>query len=178
MIISTLAPHVLNGYVWALLKANTSMLESQYGGKTPIIPSNQEPEFTAYNLPFLVYGFADDPSHENLAQRSGTLVYAIYATSQTDINKIYNIIAEDLGEYDISAHRINAWTTVPTNYANFSGCRFGSINVAFGEGPSPVDQEGGRQAANLTLRFNYVPTYPALAYTHLPANEQAWQNAL
>ena len=160
MNIAYLAPHVLNAYVWALLKANTTMLESQYGGKTPIIPSNQEPEFTAYNLPFLVYGFAEDPSHENLAQRSGTLVYAIYATNQTDINKIYNILSEDLGDFDESAARVNAWTSKPANYTGkFDGCRFGHINVAFGEGPSPVDQEGGRQASNLTLRYSYVPTY-------------------
>jgi len=72
-----MAPHVLNGYVWAVLKANTTMIESNYGGLRPIIPASQEPEFTQYNKPFLVYGFAEDPTSDNLAIRSGTLVYLL-----------------------------------------------------------------------------------------------------
>ncbi len=160
--LSTMAPHVINSYAWAVLKANTSMTESDYGGRVPIIPSNQEPEFTQYNKPFIVYGFAEDPSNINLAQRSGTLVYAIYADTASTINKIYNILTEALGRFDKTAYDVNAWISKSANYANFAGISMRYVAVAFGEGPGPVEQEGGRQVATLTIKYSHVSTYTVI----------------
>lgn len=153
------AADVINSYAWAVLKANTSMLESQYGGKVPITSSNQEPEFTIYNLPFLVYGYAEDASHDNLATSSGTLVYAIYADTVSAINKILNILVEALGRKDWSAYDINAWSSKTAQYANFAGISFRSVSVAFAEGAGPVAGEGSRQAGTLTIKYSYVASY-------------------
>lgn len=157
-----LAAHVLNGYVWALLKTNTSMTENDYGTKVPVIPSNQEPEFRALNKPFLVYGFTEDHSHDIHLMRSGTLFYTIYASNLTDINRIFNIIETAMGRYDESATDVNAWSSKAPQNTNFLGCRFTEVCISYGEGGGPVDQEGGRLAAVIGIKYSFVPTYSVI----------------
>lgn len=154
--LTTSAVNLLNLYAWEILKKNTDMDASDYGGKIPIIPGGGDPDLNAYDKPFIVYGAAEDPSSSNGTVRGGTLVYAVYSTSVGEINKIMNIICTAFEERDVSARRINAWTS--KNPA-FVGIRFTSTNVAFGEAASPADQEGGREVGTLTLRYSCVTNY-------------------
>lgn len=153
--LGTQAANVLNLYLWEVLKLNTQMDAGDYGGKIPIIPGGQDPDMLQYNKPFMVYGFSEDPGSYNGAIRGGTLVYAIYSTSISEINAIMNIINAALAEDD-SARRINKWSS---NNPALVGIRFTDARIAFGEGASPADQEGGREVATLTMRYEYVANY-------------------
>lgn len=153
--LGTQAANVLNLYLWEVLKLNTSMKVADYGGKIPIIPGGQDPDFNQYNKAYMVYGFSEDPSSYNGAIRGGTLVYAIYSTSVSEINTIMNVINAALSEDD-TARRINKWSS--SNPA-LVGIRFTDARIAFGEGASPADQEGGREVATLTMRYEYVANY-------------------
>lgn len=155
--LSTQAANVLNLYLWAVLQKNTDMDVTDYGGKIPIIPGGQDPDMLQYNKPFVVYGFSEDPGSYNGATRSGTLVYAIYSTSTAEINKIMNIIISALSEDD-TARRINKWSSAYSGGA-LVGIRFTDARIAFGEGASPADQEGGREVATLTMRYSFVSKY-------------------
>lgn len=158
--LTTQAANILNLYLWAILKKNTTMLETDYSqsgqpGRIPIIPGGQDPDFNQYNKPYIVYGFSEDPVSVNGTIRGGTLVYAIYSTGTGINNSIMNIIISALSEDD-TARRINKWSS--TNAA-FIGIRFTDARVVFGEGSGPLDQEGGREMATLTMRYEFVAKY-------------------
>ena len=156
--LKTQAANVLNLYLWAVLQKNTDMDVTDYGGKIPIIPGGQDPDMLQYNKPFIVYGWSEDPGSYSGANRSGTLVYAIYSQSTGEINQIMNIIIAALSEQD-TARRINKWSSAYSG-GGLMGIRFTDARIAFGEGASPADQEGGREVATLTMRYDFVSTYP------------------
>lgn len=147
---------MLNLYIWELLKKNTSMTTADYGGKIPIVPAD-DPDMQATGKAYLVYGWSEDPAGPNGAVRGGTLVYAIYSSSVSDINKIMNIIVTALAEDD-TARRINKWSS---NYSGGAliGITFTDARIAFGEGASPADQEGGREVATLTMKYEFKAYY-------------------
>ncbi len=154
--LTTSAVNLLNLYAWEVLKKNTDMDTGDYGGKIPIIPGGQDPDLNAFDKPFIVYGAAEDASSDNGTIRSGTLVYAIYSDSVGDINKIQNILVTAFEERDVSARRINTWTS---KNSALIGVRFTTTNVAFSEAAGPADQEGGREVGTLTLRYSCVTNY-------------------
>jgi hypothetical protein len=153
--LTTQAANVLNLYLWEVLKKNTNMKAENYGGRIPIIPGGQDPDFNQYNKPYMVYAFTEDPSGPNGAVRGGTLVYAIYSSSVGDLNQIMNVITTALAENDAAAN-INKWSS---KNAALVGITFTDAYIAFGEGPSPADQEGGREVATLTMRYSFKAYY-------------------
>ena len=154
--LTTSAVNLINLYAWAVLQKNTDMDTGDYGGKIPIIPGGQDPDLNAFNKPFIVYGAAEDASSDNGTVRSGTVVYAIYSDSVSEINKIQNILVTTFEQRDVAARRINAWTS---KNSAFIGIRFTSVNIAFAESAGPADQEGGREVGTLTLRYSCVTNY-------------------
>jgi len=153
--LTTQAVNVLNLYLWEVLKKNTTMVVADYGGKIPIIPGGQDPDMLQYNKPFIVYGYSEDPVSINGAIRGGTVVYVIYSSSINDINRIMNVIVAAMAEDD-SARRINKWSS---NNPALVGIRFTDARIAFGEGASSADQEGGREVATITVKYDFVAQY-------------------
>lgn len=154
--LSTTGANVLNLYIWELLKKNAGMTTADYGGKIPIVPAD-DPDMQATNKPYMVYGWSEDPAGPNGAVRGGTLVYAIYSSGISDINKIMNIIITALAEDD-TARRINKWSSAYAGGA-LIGIAFTDARIAFGEGASPADQEGGREVATLTMKYEFKSYY-------------------
>lgn len=155
--VNVLAPLVLNHYVWEMIKQNTAMRETDYDGRMPIVPASQEPEFVEIRKPFLVYGFSEDPTPNLYAERSGSLSFAIYSNVNDDIHKIMNIIRAGLERQDESAREINSFTS---DIERFIGIRFGSTRIGYFEGPGPEEEEGGRSAGVVTIRYNYFMDIP------------------
>lgn len=150
------AANIMNLYAWAVLDKNTDMDTADYNGKIPIIPGGSDPDFTNLNKPFLVYATSEDPSSSNGSTRGGTLVYAIHSSSVGEINTILNILVSIFEGQDEAARRVNAWSS--KNPA-LIGIRFTTIGVAFGEGASALEQEGGREVGTLTLKYSFVANY-------------------
>lgn len=149
--------YLLAHYVWQLLKTNTAMTETDYGGLVPVVPVSQVPELEQFNKPFLVYGYALIPTEfeRDFCQR-GSMSFAIYGTNFRDITKIVNILFTAFNREDRAAADVNEYTsTIPS----FVGIRFGTIYIGFSEGPSPEETEGGRQSAIINVRFEYYVNY-------------------
>lgn len=150
--------YLLNNYVWALLKKNTTMTEADYkdpdapGGRVPIIPSGQEPVFNAINKAYLVYGYSEDTTADVHVNRSGSLSYAIWSTSIGEVNTLLNIIKGAMERHDETARAVNKYTS---NIPTYLGIRFGDIYIGYHEGPSPEETEGGRHAGIITIRYQY-----------------------
>lgn len=167
--------HALNRFVYDLLLTNGVIgPRSDYGGKTPIIPSQQEPEFTALNKPFIVYSFADAPPGEIEYVMNGTAAYAVYSVDHREIIRILNVMREALKHFDESAAVVNYYklpktTSSGLNIANssnvstapsaFRDILFTSISISMVEGPSPADTEGGRHSGVIMVRYAYQPAY-------------------
>lgn len=168
--LSTQAVHIINLYVWAALQNNTNppMLTSDYGGKIPIVPGGQDPDFNNIDKPYLVYGFSEDPSSYDGATRGGTVVYAIYSSSAIEINKIMNIIISTFEE-DASVRRINAWSSKFEVESEFPliGMRFTGVRISFGEGPGPLNDEGGRVNGTVSVKYDFVSNYQVKKYNPL-----------
>lgn len=158
------AVHIINRYVFDILRDNVGIARADYGGKTPIIPSQQVPEINQYNKPFLVYGFSEAATGEIYFVRDGTVAYAVYAVEDRDIVKILNVLTEVFSRQDDAARDLNNYKGA--NSA-FKDTIFMYLNVAMVEGPSPADMEGGRQSGIITINYCYrnnysVNTLPAL----------------
>lgn len=149
--------HALNRFVFDLLKLNGVLPDrSSYGGRTPIISSQQEPTILQYNLPFLVYAFTESPPSDLEMLITGNVAYAIYSADDTDIIKIITVMREGLKHFDDTAREVNSY-----KYANgtFKDILFTSINIGMVEGPSPAMTEGGRQSGLVMVRYTYSPNY-------------------
>lgn len=155
---------LLRAYAWAVLKANTSMDESDYGNLVPIVPVQEEPELQEYSHPYLVYGYSQNPSGTLYAEQQGSMTFVVYSNDFGDITKVLNILNTAFERMDESARDVNRFTSsIPA----FHGIRFGSISVGFLEGASPETSEGGRQSGIINIRFNFfvdfnVDTTPTL----------------
>jgi len=154
--------YLINRYVWELIKKNTTLTETDYGGRVPIVPANMEPDFVGFNKPFIVYGYSEDTTPDLYARRSGSLSYAVWSTSVGEINSILNTIRAALERHDESAREVNVITTA---LGVNPGIRFGDIYIGYLEGPSPEETEGGRQAGIITIRYQYFADYSVVLPT-------------
>lgn len=149
------APYAIIDYTWDLLKLNTQMDVSDYGNRIPIIPSSQQPEFTESGKPYIVYAYTENPTNEVYAIRGGQIAYAVYGTSDRDINTILNILATQFGRFDETAEDINNWSVGKV----FQGLRFTNLSINVIEGPGPEDAEGGPRSGVTMIRYECIPTY-------------------
>src|ERR671929_2351404 len=148
--------YLLRSYAWAVLKANTSMDESDYGGKNPIVPLGEEPELSNYSGPHIVYGYSLNPSNDPYVQKNGSMTFIVYSQNFATITNILMILEEAFGRWDDSASDINDYTS---RTPEFVGIRFGTVNVGYMEGGSAREQEGGRVLGLINIRFSFYPDY-------------------
>lgn len=161
---------VLRAYMWQLLKANTNMDELDYqsdenpNGLVPIVPVSEEPELTQFNKPYLVYGYAHNPSRDLYHYRSGSMTLVVYATTFREIGDILSLLQLVFERHDEAAENVNLWSST---IEPFRGIRFGSIHMGLLESGTPEDNdqdteqtEGGRMSGLINIRYEYfmVPT--------------------
>lgn len=149
--------YLLRSYIWELLQNNTDMDLTDYNGLVPIVPVSEERELTAFNKPYLVYGYAMDPteSERSFCQR-GSMSMAIYSTNFQEITGILTILSTAFNREDEAARDVNEYTT---SISQFVGIRFATIAVGFLDGPSPEETEGGRESGLINIRFEYYVDY-------------------
>src|SRR5574338_142876 len=143
---------VINRYTYDVLKGAIGWDRANYNGKTPIIPSQQLPEFTAYNKPFLVYGWSESGSHDLGFIRTGTMAYAIYDLDDRIIIKIIDALVTTFSRWDETAEDVNIYKSSNNAFGDFL---FTTFSIGLVEGPTPADQEGGRRSGVVTIRYDY-----------------------
>lgn len=152
---------VIRSYVWALLEANdpTTWDKSKYGGFEPIVPFGEESELAEFEGPNIVYITTHSPAETPCMY--GSMTMSISDTNARRLMKTVNILRVALDREDDSATDINNFTT---NYSidsefPFHGMRFGYLRMAFSEGPSAADTEGGRNYASFSAEYEYYVDY-------------------
>jgi len=151
-----IAPFMLIDYTWAILKKNTDMKESDYGGLVPIVPLSEAPELTEYAKPYIVYGYSETPPTDLWVRRRGNMAFVVYGDSFHQLSKITNVLSYTFDRADEAARDVNAFTsTIPA----YIGLTFGTIQVSFVQGGSPEETEGGRVSSAINLRYEYHVDY-------------------
>lgn len=162
------AAYLLVDYAWGVLKANypTVWDESKYGGLIPIVPLSEEPELDEYDGPHIVYGYAEDPTGSLHARSGGSITFAVYDQNFRRLGKTMNILKAAFERQDETARDVNNFTSVynPGGAATppYLGIRFGYISVAFVEGGTPEETEGGRQSAIISITYEYYVDYDVI----------------
>lgn len=156
--------YVLVDYAWAVLHANMPTVwdKSKYGGMVPIVPLSEEPDLDEFSGPHIVYGYADEGTGPLPARQGGSTTFAIYDDNFRRLTRTLNCLKEAFNREDESARDVNRFSTYflgqNGNPGPYLGIRFGHIGVAFTEGGTPEDSEGGRQSAIITIRYEYYVT--------------------
>lgn len=150
--------YLIRAYAWDLLQANMGDVWSadHYGGRVPLVPVAEDPEFSDYDWPHIVYGYADNSSGRAYEVKTGAVTMAVYDTDFRRLTQTMNILSAAFERQDEAARDLNNYTQ--KNPA-FHGIRFGTVELGFVDGGSPEQTEGGRQSALINIRYLYFVDY-------------------
>ena len=151
------ATHALRKYIWNLLQTELGWSADKYGGLTPIATPEQQPEFNAFNAPYIVYSFGKSPNGELWLVEREVAVFTVFSASANEINQVVNLLSTKLNKRDETARDINNYiraTELPGSfYHNFD---FKTVTVMGAQGPQAVTTEGGRRDGYLTVALEYT----------------------
>jgi hypothetical protein len=150
---STSAVYAVNRYSWALLNRNLNW--QKVNGLVPIIPANQEPEFTQYNAPFMVYGTASEWAGPMWWLQQEQCAYTVYSTSVGEINSAVRVLNETFMRMDEAATDINQFVG-KVNTGQYDDLHFKTFEVVTAQSAQAAEEEGGRQNGLIVIRYKYT----------------------
>jgi hypothetical protein len=154
-----IAPYILRGFVWEVLKKNLGMSDADYNvdgtgaGYIPIVPLGEAPELENFDKPYMVYGFAESQAtHQRTA---GSLMICVYSTKFREMADVANVIMK-MFEDDYAVNEVNKYSsTIPA----YIGLRFSSIQPSTLQGGTPEETQGGRMQSIINIRYEYFSEY-------------------
>jgi hypothetical protein len=148
------AVHAANHYLWSKMQSELGLSTANYNGLVPITVAQQQPEFTAFNKPFLVYSYTVDPIGTSSWDKSETCAYSIFSADEADIRKIINLMVSLFKDYDESADRLNTYVSgLDDRYKVFD---FKYTRIGSASGSQPAEQEGGRMDGLVIVNYTYT----------------------
>lgn len=147
--------HGLNKYIWKRIQDELGWSAADYGNMTPITTPQQQPEFNAFDKPYIVYGYTLQGTNTLFPVQGEVVTYTIFSTQSADIRKAVNLINSALNRFDESARDVNNYL-----YANGSDDNkafdYKFIRVNQATGPEPAVTEGGRQDGSVIVSMEYT----------------------
>lgn len=149
------AVHAANHYLWSKIQSELGLSTADYNGLVPITVAQQQPEFTAFSKPFLVYSYTVDPIGTSSWEKSETCAYSIFSADEADIRRIINLMVRLFKNYDESANQVNSWVgqNLDGRYQDFD---FKYTRIASASGSQPAEQEGGRMDGLVIVNYTYT----------------------
>lgn len=149
------AVHGMNKYLWSKLQSELGWSADNYGGLIPITTPEQQPEFNAYDFPYIVYSYSPQGTNPLYVYEAEIQVYTVFSTSNTPIRQAVNLIRALFGQFDDSAKDVNKYISTfgTTDNKSFD---YKSIQVTAASGPEPALTEGGRRDGNVIVRTEYT----------------------
>lgn len=123
---------------------------------TPIIPSQQVPEFTdlIQGPPFIVYNYTSAPAADSWWETNENNVYVIYDADEERLRAIHNYMIDLLRREEWTVREINDYLAGQTPEG--AAFEFKDLSVTSSSGPDQFQDEGGRQAAMIVVRYRYT----------------------
>lgn len=154
--------HGINLYLWQRLKDELGWSASNYGGLIPITTPQQQPEFNAFNFPYIVYSYTPQGTGPDWLIEGEVAAYTIFSANSADIRKAVNVLKSSLNRFDETAKDVNDFvSTSSLATADIKAFDYKSIRVTSASGPQPPAQEGGRQDGNVIVSYRYTHSDPA-----------------
>lgn len=151
------ATHGLRKYVWQLLQAELGWKAENYGGLTPLVTPEQQPELNAFNAPYIVYSFGKSPNGSLWQVEREIAVFTIFSASAAEINQVVNLLSTKLNKMDESAKDVNDYLYANTEPGSFyKQFDFKTVSVMGSQGPQAVTTEGGRRDGYVTVAIEYT----------------------
>ena len=151
------ATHGLRKYIWQLLQTELGWNASNYGGLTPLVTPEQQPELNAFNAPYIVYSFGKSPNGSLWQIEREIAVFTIFSASAAEINQVVNLLTTKLNKMDESARDVNDYLSASLDldpfYRKFD---FKTVSVMGAQGPQAVTTEGGRRDGYITVAIEYT----------------------
>ena len=153
--------HGVRQYLWAQLQAELDWDAADYGGLTPITTPEQQPEFTNFNKPFVVYSYAKKAGGNLYLLEQEIAAFTVYSQSATHITRVLNLFDAKLDKRDESAREINAFISASSLAQKYKDFDYKWTSTNGIQGPQPLTEEGGRRDGLITVN---------IAYTHYGTN--------
>jgi len=142
------AVYAVNRYALQLLDQLLGWNASKYGGRQPMTASNTEPELAEYGLPYIVYGYANQPSSLVHTQQ---VAYSIFSQDTSDINNAIRMLDDAFDRADVTAFEVNEHKGA--GYEKYS---FKSFRVVTGTGPDEEEEKGGKHMGFIVIEYTYT----------------------
>jgi hypothetical protein len=149
------AVHGINKYLWAKLKEELGWSEANYGGLTPITTPQQQPEFNAYNFPYIVYGYSPQATGPDWLLEGEVIAYTVFSASSADIRKAVNVMKWAFNRFDESAVDVNKYIQA-NGSADNKAFDYKAIRLTSASGPEPSLTEGGRQDGSVVISVMFT----------------------
>ncbi len=161
--------HVIRQWLVSKINADLQMLRRVEDGYpyTPFIPSQQYVEMVnqSSGKPFIVYTYSKTSDYPNWWHKIETAVLRVYSDQEEQLRVVRGYIEDLLDREEVPE--------LLTDYANSLSSvlrifDFKTMQVVNSIGPEPFEQEGGRQLAAITIRYEYTT---AIGSTNMRTSE-------
>lgn len=144
--------HALNAFTQAKLVEAGYLVLSNYNGMTPLIPAQQQPEFTnlAKGIPFIVYNYNQEGTYQQWWLEHEQLAYVVYTDDANKIRDIIHFLNTLYRRFDWSAQEVNTWLAA-NGTASQKAFDFKYVRVVNATSLEPATEEGGRHSAMIVL---------------------------
>ena len=151
------AVHVVRAFLLAKVRADLEMLRNNEGYPyDPFVPSQQQRELVeaASGLPFITYTYTTANDYPDTWMKYDTVVIRIYGDDEEKLRMLKAYIDDVLSAEDTAEELTDfAAASAMSIMRTFT---FHNSYVQSSIGPEPYEQEGGRQLAVVTARYNYT----------------------
>jgi hypothetical protein len=150
--------HVIRQWLVGKINADLEMLRKTEDGYpyTPFIPSQQYRELVNLGTgkPFIVYTYSTTTDYPDWWHKSETAVIRIYGDQEEQLRILKGYIYDLLDREQTPEALTDYANTISTSAMRIFD--FKTMQVINAIGPEPYEQEGGRQLAAITIRYEYV----------------------
>lgn len=154
------AAHGIRRFLWAALVANGIVDPADYNGLVPIVSVQETGELVKEiemigNPAYMIYNWTTDSDSEDWWLETDQIVFLVYSPNRDEIRKIVNFMHNIFKRYDQSAAAVNKYID-SLETPRLSHFNYHSISVSTSGAPLPVEAEGGRSEAMVSIRVTYT----------------------
>lgn len=152
--------HGIRAFLWAALAANGVVDKTKYKGLIPIVSVQETGELikeieTLGNPAYMIYNWTTEDSGDDWWLETDQIVFLIYSPDRNEIRRIVNFMNNVFRRRDQSADAVNKYID-SKNSPQLSHFDYKSISVQTSGAPLPVEAEGGRSEAMVSLLVTYT----------------------
>lgn len=149
--------HALNAFTQAKLIEAGLIVMTDYKMLTPIIPAQQQPEFTnlTKSIPFIVYNYMQEGTYQDWWLEHESVAYVVYTDDSNKLREIVHYLNNLYRRFDWSAQEINTYLAA-NGTASQKAFDFKYVRIVSASSIEPATEEGGRHSATIVMNICFT----------------------